>query len=226
MKGATIKTNFKLNQSAILRLLGHPLIITLVAGLMTYVWGEKVIYQYQIRQLCYQRDMEVFKERFSGGMSLLDDISLAASQRLMGMERLLWVIKETSKGNIETAWDDYYKTVLDWNVQQLVFKTKLIQYIGNPSLVDELMNDNDSVLTIYHHKDPKSLHAHFLEAHRLIKQLYECAEHNCSEKNLLIDEVQDKIIKVGLSIEQFHKECLKSIYEIKEEDISTRFSSS
>jgi len=68
LKGATIKTNFKLNQSAILRLLGHPLIITLVAGLMTYVWGEKVIYQYQIRQLCYQRDMEVFKERFSGGI--------------------------------------------------------------------------------------------------------------------------------------------------------------
>ena len=102
---------------------------------MTYYWGENVARQEQIRQFQEQQKIEIFKERYTGAMALLDDISTAASDRLMNMERVLWVIKGTSDGDVKETWDEYYKTVLNWNVKQLVFKTRLLQYVGDGVLI-------------------------------------------------------------------------------------------
>jgi len=183
---------------------------------MTCFWGQKVAYQYQIRQLRYQQEFEIFKENLYGSMTLLDDISLAASERLMGMERVLWVINGTSKGDLDAIWDDYYKTVLDWNVKQLVFKTKLIQYIDDDALIEDLMDDNDSKLVLYQNVEPKSLHGHFLRAHRIIKKLYECARHNCSEKDkeFLMNSTQNEINNLGRAIEEYHNEFVKRVYSM------------
>ena len=200
----------------ILRCLRHPLFITIVAGVMTCFWGQHVAYQYQIRQLRYQQEFEIFKERFSGSMELLDEISLTASERLMGMERVLWVIKDTSKGNVDEVWDDYYKTVLNWNVKQLVFKTKLIQFVGDRKLIVDLMDNEDSSSVLCENKNPKTLHGHFIRAHKTIKQLYQCAHYKLSSEsiNALIDSTQKEIIELGQAVEEFHNKYLQSVYRM------------
>lgn len=207
-------TKHILSKNFVGKLSKHPLLITVVAGFITCFIGHRIAYEYQVHEIRYQQDFEIFKERLHGGMALLDDISLAAGERYMCMNRVLWIIKGTGNGDIDKVWDEYYLSVLNWNKRQLLFKARMIQYVGDEFLINRLMSTSDATDVLYSNKNPQSLHGHFLASHKKIRTLYECARHRCAESAMdyLTNEAEKSIVHLGQEIEKFHGVYVKRLY--------------
>lgn len=173
----------------------------LCIGLIGLIIGTLFTYWVQSRMLIRQQQFEIYKER----VSLINDISLLANQRRWWAQRVIWIIKGTAIGEFQDAWEKYYKSVTEWNMNLTTYASRMKLYGCDRDWIDCLVNDQVDGGVVWGGKEPISVHGHFLLTHEKIRKLYVCVKNGCSEeeKKNLIAQAEKATMDMGRNLYDF-----------------------
>lgn len=192
----------------------HPVTLLAVATVFATVAGVWLTNDYQERAWVREKRVEVFRHGFDAGLQLIDELSEAMSRRLFGLHRVIWIAKGTGTGELEQVWNDYYESVVDWNVRLLREKARLTRLVG-PEAAEAFASAQDAALS-YQAGTPASLHGQFMIAHQKVRALVDCVRQRCAEPatQTALKDAQQDLHLLGLAVDQFLQSCTDRIYEL------------
>ncbi|MFZ2087005.1 MAG: hypothetical protein WAU47_00390, partial [Desulfobaccales bacterium] len=150
--------------------------LLLIGFLLTTVCGTIINNFYNRATWEREKRFELLKRSLDRNDKLLEDISVTMSTRAMKLLRVFWAI-ETSPGAYKTPderkhivverWEEYGKSVVDWNEHLRVYITK-INYLAGPEtarlfyISEEGSTKEERAETVY---------TFFQRAHYAVKEL-------------------------------------------------------
>ena len=187
--------------------LRHPLVVTIVGtGIVTAV-AAFLSFRYQIKAAEYERSFENYQIRLKESSELVDHLSKKTSYRLFGLKRTLWAIKGTGTGEAEEVWNDYYKSVEEWNTNLSYYHRRILRLLGE-KVASLLVNEAD-------YFDVSTVHGHFIKTHHLVRTLLDCYRNQCpeDESNLRVSEAETSILEMNTLVDNFFKSCDALLFE-------------
>jgi len=173
---------------------------------------NELLIERERQEAAWQRDKkyEIFRRKLDDGEKLIDELSNLMNVRFFKMQNTFISI---SSNNITPAqWNEYYRSVEDWNVKMPVIRNK----------IKRLLSDSLSMaLNNYETDDPglseaTSIHGMFYLTHRALLKYY--TDHSDGNKELknkvnemlreldfetdnYIDVISDTYLKAALNFE-------------------------
>ncbi len=195
------------------RFFSHPIALLAIATVFATIAGVWLTNYYQERAWVREKQFETFRYTFDEGLKLIDELSEAMSKRLFGLNRVAWVTKGTGTGELEQVWNEYYDSVVDWNVKLARFKGRLARFVG-PEVAEAFASQQDAT---FGDADgtPSSIHGQFLVAHQKVRALVDCIRQHCSEqgRQAALKDVEQQLNALGLGVDQFVQACTEGVYE-------------
>ena len=190
----------------------HPVGLLAIATIFATVAGAWLTNYYQHQAWIRQKDFETFKYGFDQSLALVDELTEAASRRLFGLNRVLWVAKGTGTGDLETVWNEYYDSVVDWNVKLAQRKGKLERFVS-PAAAELWLTDADAALS-YSEGTPESIHGHFMVAHQRVRAAADCVRKRCDEheRRTAFKSAEQELNLLGLAVDGFLRSCTDDIF--------------
>ncbi len=197
-----------------------PILIPAVVTCFVAVAGTWMTDRYQTTAWVRERQFEIFKQNFEGGLALVDDLAEHMGTRFIGLNRVIWAVKEQApRGpqNLDEAWDEYYDSVVAWNAKLLRYKGQLSRFIGTG--VAETFCSREDYRLSYSKGDPQSIHGMFLVAHQHVRALMECAQMNCASeaRQSALREANQSVNLLGIMVEDFINTATQKVYERAEQ---------
>ena len=180
-------------------------------ALITYLgvrWG----YEYNLKAF---ENTSSYQERVSKkeeALKYIEELSSRMTARSFRLQRFVWILKGSSEGDVDKAWDKYYESVEDWNISLLPNKVKIARIFG-PEIADAFQNREESQLTVNGHK-PHTIQGYFLVAHSDARKLKDCMNDDCAEKAKYLEQAQRSLDRLSLFIEDFTNLCLDTTNQI------------
>lgn len=137
-------------------LLGLGFVCTTIFG---GIWGyflRKRSWENQVRQ-------DLYRARYDEGTQFLNDISTCIGERYYYLQRLFWAIQEGKDEGIDACENDYFPIMRKWNASLWRIRNKL-RLLVNQETADSFLDYADDNRP----NKPKSLHYHFVFAHRIV----------------------------------------------------------
>ena len=193
------------------RFLTHPVTLLAIATIFATLAGAWLTNYYQERAWVREKQFETFRYTFDEGLKVVDELSDAMSKRLFGLNRVVWVAKGTGTGELEPVWNDYYASVVDWNVKLMRYKGRLSRFV-NQEAAEAFASAQDVSLS-YQEGVPTSLHGQFMVAHQKVRALVDCVRQRCAEpaKQAALKEAQQQLNDLGVAVEQFLETCTERL---------------
>ena len=204
----------KVLQRRLGRFLSHPVTLLAIATVFATIAGAWLTNYYQERAWVREKQFEAFQHGFDEGLKLVDELSEAMSRRLFGLNRVVWVAKGTGTGDLEQAWNDYYESVVDWNVRLMRHKARLERFVGLEA-AEAFASAQDAALS-HEEGTPASLHGQFMITHQKVRALVDCVRQRCNEsaRQAALNDAQQALNLLGVAVEQFLRSCTNRIYEL------------
>ncbi len=194
-----IKSNVFKRFYAFLR---YPVIATFVGILITNY--------YQKTSWERERQYELFKENFDGGIKLVDELSVLVSKRIFGMQRVFWTVKGVKSQEPDSVWANYYETVTEWNVLLQQYKSRIKRYMGV-----------DYAKALENGSSENSLHNHFAATHKQLKMYFDCMKVTCDAG--IVSDLENKLYfsfnQLSAFSSDFIERLTKRVYEVAERPI-------
>ena len=189
------------------RILSHPLTLLAVATICATVAGVWLTNYYQEQTWIRDKQFEVYKHRLDEGLLLVDDLSEAMGRRLFGLHRVLWVAKGTGTGELDAVWNEYYESVVDWNVHLARDRSRLSRLIGAEA-AEAFSSPQDAALS-YAEGVPMSIHGQFFVAHQRARALVDCVRDRCpvTDRQAALAAAQQDVAALGEAVDQFLEAC-------------------
>ncbi len=195
------------------RLFSHPIALLAIATIFATIAGVWLTNYYQERAWVREKQFETFRYTFDEGLKLIDELSETMSKRLFGLNRVVWVAKGTGTGELEQVWNEYYESVVDWNVKLARFKGRLARFVSPEaaeafaSQQDASPGDADGTLS--------SIHGQFLVAHQKVRALVDCIRQHCSDqaRQAALKDAEQQLNTLGLAVDQFTQTCTDRVYD-------------
>ena len=200
-------------QKRFARLFGHPITLLAIATVFATIAGAWLTNYYQERAWVREKQFETFRYTFDEGLKVVDELSETMSKRLFGLNRVVWVAKGTGTGELEPVWNEYYESVVDWNVKLARFKGRLARFVG-PEIAEGFASQQDAAPG---NADgaPSSIHGQFLVAHQKVRALVNCVRQHCSEqaRQTVLKDAEQQLNGLGLAVDQFIQACTEGVYK-------------
>ena len=195
------------------RVFTHPVTLLAIATVFATIAGAWLTNYYQERAWIREKQFETFKYTYDEGLKIVDELSEATSKRLFGLNRVVWVTKGTGTGELEKVWNDYYESVVDWNVKLARYKGRLSRFVGKEA-AEEFTSPDDAALS-YSEGDPTSIHGQFLVAHQKVRALVDCVRDRCPDqaKQVALKEAQQELNALGEAVDEFLENCTNQLYQ-------------
>jgi hypothetical protein len=170
--------------------------VTLSFGYLLYFFGAK-------SDALNQRRYDFNKYRVESKNSLIIDFSKLANNRYLQSQRLL--ATPCNSPSINTAWNMYDTSVIDWNQNNDIISGRFKTYFGTTTaiLIQDIAEDP------YSEKIPDSLHYKFVALHNILLN-----HKNCEVTAKEIDRAK----KISDSIAQQKKNIILSAYIITDNE--------
>ena len=117
-------------QKRIARVFTHPVTLLAIATVFATIAGAWLTNYYQERAWAREKQFELQRYAYDEGLKVVDELSEAMSKRLFGLNRVVWVAKGTGTGELDKVWQEYYDSVVDWNVKLARYKSRLSRFVG------------------------------------------------------------------------------------------------
>lgn len=144
----------------------------------------------------WERDKkyELFRRKLDDGEKLIDELSNLMNTRFFKMQNTFVSISQGNMTNIK--WDEYYKSVEEWNIKVPVIQNKIRRLISD-SLSMALNNyeTDDPNLT-----KPSSIHGMFFMAHKELLKYYSNRSTNRRE---LSDVVNNRLRELDIQTDAY-----------------------
>lgn len=153
-------------------------------------WERNVKYE------LFKIDLDADKDTVSGLAGLID-------KRLFAAQQVVWVIDGGRTSAIESTWQTYMETVVDWNENVSLYQTEVAK-LSDDVLAGELLREEDDL----NNEIPKSIHYKFYRIHQNLLLLKECFYSNCdkssrlTETSLLLEALNDQKFKYIATVNQ------------------------
>lgn len=195
------------------RFLAHPVTLLAIATVFATIAGAWLTNYYQERAWIREKQFETFRYTFDEGLKLVDELSEVMSKRLFGLNRVVWVAKGTGTGDLEQVWNDYYVSVVDWNVKLMRYKGRLSRFL-NQEAAEAFTSAQDAALS-YQEGEPTSLHGQFMVAHQKVRALLDCVRQHCSEqaRQAALKDTEQQLNALGLAVDRFVQACTEEVYQ-------------
>jgi len=155
----------------ILKIIDSSKIVLIVLGfLLTTVIGERLVNTYQ--EESWKRDVkyEFLRQEIEETRKVLDDVIFQIENRRHMLQKVYWALEIGDKKEINECWNNYTKTIDDWNINNVIYKNKIRRLIGeelaNEFLDNEKNLDNRNnvhTLFVLTHNDLRKWKESFLE---------------------------------------------------------------
>lgn len=194
------------------RFFTHPVGLLAIATIFATMAGAWLTNYYQERTWIRQKQFEAFQYGFEQSLKLVDELTEATSRRLFGLNRVLWVAKGTGTGDLESAWNEYYESVVDWNVKLAERRGGLERFVGSDAA--EIWHSASDAALSYSEGAPRSLHGHFMVTHQRVRAAVDCVRKRCDdqERQAAFKEAEQELNLLGLAVDDFLHSCADEIY--------------
>ena len=202
-------------QKRLARLLTHPVTLLAIASVFATMAGAWLTNYYQERAWIREKQFETYRYTFDEALKLIDELSEATSQRLFGLNRVVWVAKGTGTGELDRVWDDYYASVVDWNVKLMRYRGRLARFVGEDAA--EAFASVEAAALSDSEGNPVSIHGQFLAAHQTVRVLVDCVREPCAEpaRQAALKDAQQALNDLGLAVDGFIQDCTKRVFEAR-----------
>ena len=200
-------------QQQLAKFLIHPVTLLAIATVFATVAGVWLTNYYQSQAWMRDKRFEVFRQGHAEAIGLVDELSEAMSRRLFGLNRVVWVAKGTGTGELEQAWEAYYESVVDWNVQLIRDKGRLNRLIG-PEMAETFASAQDAKGIDDTHP-PTSIHGQFVVAHQKVRALVDCVRQRCQDqaKQAAVKDAEEYLNDLSRAVDRFIRTCTDRIDE-------------
>jgi hypothetical protein len=174
--------------------------LLLIGFLLTTVCGTIINNFYNRSTWEREKKFELLKRSLDRNEKLLEDISVTMGTRAIRLMRVFWAL-ETPQSAFRTAeerkqiigqrWEEYNKSVIDWNEHLRVYIFK-INYLAGPEtaqlfyISEEGSTKEERAETVY---------SYFQQAHYAVKELKDIPFEPNSEKWIKSHKIAEKSIK-------------------------------
>ena len=195
------------------RVFSHPVTLLAIATVFATLAGAWLTNHYQGQAWLREKQFEVYRYGLDEGLKLVDELSEAMSRRLFGLNRVVWVAKGTGTGELDQVWEEYYDSVVDWNVKLARYKSRLSRFMG-PEAAQAFASPEDAALS-YSEGTPASLHGRFLVAHQKTRALVDCVRDRCQDlaRQAALKDVQQELNALGEAVDTFLETCTNQLYQ-------------
>lgn len=148
------------------------------------------------QEAAWERDKkyEIFKRKLDAGESLIDELSNLMNTRFFKMQNI-YVSMLNGHMN-ENRWNDYYKSVEDWNVRMPIIKNKIKRLLSD-SLSTILNNYETDDPDLVH---PQSIHGMFYITH---KELYNYYLHKSENNKQRTDKLNEMLRDLDIETDNY-----------------------
>ncbi len=200
-------------QKRIARVFTHPVVLLAIATIFATIAGAWLTNYYQERAWVKEKQFETYKYTFDESLKLVDELSDAMSRRLFGLNRVVWVAKGTGTGELEQVWNDYYASVVDWNVKLARYKSRLNRFLG-PEAAGAFISAADTAESSSN-DTATSIHGQFLVAHQKVRALVDCVRDRCKDepRQAALKDAQQELNVLGEAVDAFLEHCTNQLYQ-------------
>jgi len=201
-------------QRRIARVLSHPVVLLAIATVFATIAGAWLTNYYQEQAWMRDKNFETYQYAMDEGFKVTDELSDAMGQRLFGLNRVVWVAKGTGTGDLDEVWDEYYESVIVWNVKLARYKSRLARFVSVEA-AEAFASPQDAALS-YADGAPVSLHGRFLVAHRKVRALVDCvraAGCKAEEQAAKVQEAEQELNMLGQAVDAFLNGCTNQLYQ-------------
>lgn len=199
-------------QRRLARFLVHPVTLLAIATVFATLAGAWLTNYYQERAWIREKQFETYRYTLDEGLKVIDELSDVMGRRLFGLNRVVWVAKGTGTGALDQVWQEYYDSVVDWNVKLARYKSRLSRFMG-PEAAREFASPEDAALG-YSEGTPASIHGQFLVAHQKVRALVDCVRDRCQDqaRQAALKDAQQELNLLGVTVDAFLETCTNQLY--------------
>jgi hypothetical protein len=189
--------------------------ILVLGFVLTTVCGSFINWLHTNATSARDKKFELFKGQVAKHEVLLTDLSNAMGARVFRLHRVLWNLDdpyldppgemwrldENARNEIEDKkrWDDYYKTVVDWNLSYRDYKRRIRLLAGDELANEFFMAGEQGAVTA----KEGSLLAAFESLHTKVKRLHEEARKSGTVNRAKHDEAEAAINRLYDRIDDY-----------------------
>jgi hypothetical protein len=190
----------------------------LIAGFLL-TSGCGAIITWRIADSSWKKDkrFELFKANIAKHEALLTDVTTIVGARTFRMQRVVWATDASDnpnsenwpldaehKKNFEMFWDDYYKTVVDWNLNYRNYAAK-IRLLAGDDVANEFFAPGASGARL---SKSDTVCGSFEEAHQLVSDLRKAVRNGTVERKQH-DSAQQKVDALYDKVDAFVRDLYR-----------------
>ena len=137
--------------------------------------GSWINNQFQDRTWDRQVRYELLKNELDDERSTINDLTKLINKRLFATNQIIWAYQNGNSSLIDSQWEQYMTTVNEWNTEDTVIQSKLVQTYGY-SIAGEFLNETDDL----NNDIPTSIHYKFFKIHQELLIIRNCKQQGCS----------------------------------------------
>jgi hypothetical protein len=131
---------------------------------LTTIAGGALAYLFQSLSWRRQVRLDLFRQRYSDGWQLLEQLSSMVDRRYFRLQRLIWAIADgAAPETVAVREREYFEAVIEWNEKLRSFHNRVRLLIGDNEALQFLDYADD-----FRQDEPQSLHYRFVRAHRMV----------------------------------------------------------
>jgi hypothetical protein len=174
--------------------------LLLIGFLLTTVCGTIINNFYNRSTWEREKKFELLKRSLDRNEKLLEDISVTMGTRAIRLMRVFWAL-ETPQSAFRTAeerkqiigqrWEEYNKSVIDWNEHLRVYIFKINYLAGQETAQLFYISEEGSTKE----ERAETVYSYFQQAHYAVKELKDIPFEPNSEKWIKSHKIAEKFIK-------------------------------
>jgi hypothetical protein len=191
----------------------RPILISAIATCVITITGTWLTDRYQTQAWIRERQFEIFKQNFEGGLALVDDLAEHMGTRFVGLNRVIWAAERAEPDGIDAVWSEYDASVTGWNAKLLRYKSQLTRFIG-PETAETFCSQDDYRINRAE-GNPQSIHGLFLITQQDVRALVECVQRRCDddERGAALRAASQSAELLGVVVEDFINTATTRVYE-------------
>jgi hypothetical protein len=199
-------------------IVGTPVGLLIAGFVLTTFCGAIVSARFADSNWKKDKRFELFKARVAKDDALLADLTTIVGARTFRMQRVVWAtdaeqspapetwqLDEPKKKSLETFWDDYYKIVVDWNLNYRNYAAK-IRLLAGEEVAQEFFAPGVSGARL---AKTDTVCGSFEVTHKLVSELRKAARNGPVDRKKH-DDAQQKVDALYDKVDAF----VRNLYRV------------
>lgn len=180
-------------------ILNSKLVLVLLTFFLTGIVGTHINTKYQQATWDRQQRFERLQRRIADETQFVDRLSDLYDKRKFGLRRVVWEAETGDPLSTSRRWDDYYGSVVEWNLA-LNSNARKIRRLGGDQVKSVFLDKSDE----QHLDRATSLHYKIAYAHDQVLALRTCViKKSCAQSSQMVEDAHRRLDEIDQSADAF-----------------------